>query len=90
MLAERVACAECLRLGLVPHQDLLFGTFPPARLILQIHDELLFEVNAAFVPSLCRVLRSVMDVSQVLQLRVPLDVRITVGPNYEDMSPAAF
>ena len=87
---KRVVCAECLKQGLVPHKDLLFGAYPPAKLILQIHDELLFEVNSLFVPSLCRVLRSVMDVSQVLQLRVPLDVRITVGPNYEDMSPVAF
>eukprot|EP00658_Telonema_sp_P-2_P020411 TRINITY_DN18071_c0_g1_i1.p1 TRINITY_DN18071_c0_g1~~TRINITY_DN18071_c0_g1_i1.p1 ORF type:complete len:522 (-),score=46.84 TRINITY_DN18071_c0_g1_i1:132-1697(-) len=65
---KRIACAECLRQGLVPHQDLLFGAYPPARLILQIHDELLFEVNSVFVPSLCRVLRTVMDVSEVLHL----------------------
>jgi hypothetical protein len=88
-MGSRIVCIECLRKGLVPHHDLLFGPHPPARLILQIHDELLFEVHTAFIPSLCRTLRTVMDVSQVFKLRVPLDVRITVGPNYEDMKPVA-
>ena len=84
---SRWVCCECLRRGLVPHRDLLFGSQPPARLILQIHDELLFEVCSPFVPSLARVLKDVMNVSKVFHLKIPLAVSVTVGPNYEDMTP---
>ena len=67
------------------------GWAPPrARLLLQIHDELVFEVRKSHLQLLAAVLASVMDVSEALSLRVPLPVRVKAGPNWADMSPVTL
>jgi len=52
-------------------------------MLLQIHDELVFEIptgsSAAFVP----LLRSEME--SAFDLRVPLKVDIAIGPNWLDL-----
>ncbi|QDU63819.1 DNA polymerase I [Planctomycetes bacterium Pan216] len=57
-----------------------------ARLLLQIHDELLFEVDADRVDPLAAMVNE--EMSQALQLKgVPLKVDIGVGPNWLDLEP---
>ena len=54
-----------------------------ARMLLQIHDELVFECPDAEVPALALVVREAM--TSALALDVPLRVDLSVGPNWLDV-----
>ncbi len=54
-----------------------------AVLLLQVHDELLFEVDEAEVPAFAAWARGVME--GAASLRVPLVVDAKAGPNWQDM-----
>jgi DNA polymerase-1 len=56
-----------------------------ARLLLQVHDELLLEVPRDEVERLVPVLRSTME--SALALDVPLTVDVKVGDDWEGMTP---
>jgi DNA polymerase-1 len=53
-----------------------------ARMLLQVHDELLFEAPAAEAPQLAELAKRVM--SGVAALKVPLVVDVGVGPSWAD------
>jgi DNA polymerase-1 len=61
------------------HQPLATG----ARMILQVHDELLFEVPEEQVDALRALVKPAME--NVRPLKVPLIVDVKVGPNWRDM-----
>lgn len=52
----------------------------PGRMLLQIHDELVFETPTSEVASLARIVREEME--HALELRVPLRVDVEAGPNW--------
>ena len=54
-----------------------------SRMILQVHDELLFEAPEKELPRLTKLVKEVME--GVHQLRVPLIVETKTGPNWRDM-----
>jgi DNA polymerase-1 len=54
----------------------------PARLLLQIHDELVFEAPADAVDSLIEIVRPEME--RAIALHVPLVVDIKTGENWLD------
>ena len=54
----------------------------PARLLLQIHDELVFESPADRVQDLAALLREEME--HALKVTVPLKVDVSAGPNWLD------
>jgi DNA polymerase-1 len=58
-----------------------------ARMLLQIHDELVFEVPPAETRSLAALVREEMTtpVVQALRLKVPVKVDVSVGPNWLDV-----
>jgi DNA polymerase-1 len=56
-----------------------------APLLLQIHDELLFEVPAQHVAQLASLVRE--EMSAAAQLTVPLKVDVKSGPNWADCQP---
>jgi DNA polymerase-1 len=55
-----------------------------ARMLLQVHDELIFEVPESEIQALIPLVHKGME--NVVQLDVPLDVQIEIGPNWYDMS----
>ncbi|MDQ3814176.1 MAG: DNA polymerase, partial [Armatimonadota bacterium] len=57
-----------------------------ARMIMQVHDELVFEVPPDEVPAVATLVERLMcDVpGEALHLRVPLTVDIGTGPNWDD------
>jgi DNA polymerase-1 len=59
-----------------------------ARMLLQIHDELVFEAPPEEMPSLVDLVRREMTtpVEKRLDLRVPLRVDLAVGPNWLDVA----
>ncbi len=55
-----------------------------AKLILQIHDELIFEVKEDQIQDVAKVVRDVME--NVVKLKVPILVDIKVGDNWGDLT----
>lgn len=55
---------------------------PPARMIMQVHDELVFEVQNEAIDSCKKVIQSLME--DTVQLSVPLVVSIGVGSNWDE------
>jgi DNA polymerase-1 len=76
------AAADLIKLAMIELDHHLAGEFE-ARMILQVHDELLFEAPEAEIPRLRNLVKEVME--GVYKLRVPLLVESKVGPNWRDM-----
>ena len=90
-VAERTAlntplqgtAADLIKLAMIAIDRELAAQKFQARMILQVHDELLFEVPPEELDRLRRLVRSTME--QVYPLRVPLTVDIKAGPNWRDL-----
>ncbi len=79
--------ADIIKKAMVDLARQVLPRFPGALMILQIHDELLFEVPSAAAAELGRQVREVME--RAYPLAVPLRVDLKVGPNWRDMEPLA-
>jgi DNA polymerase-1 len=77
------AAADLIKLAMIELDRRLAGEFK-AQMILQVHDELLFEAPEAEIPRLTQLVKEVMQ--GVYELRVPLVVDTKAGPNWRDMS----
>jgi len=60
---------------------------PLPRLLMQIHDELIYEVGSCQVEAFQQLLRVSMEthIVQLLQLNVPLIINLHVGPSLGDL-----
>jgi DNA polymerase-1 len=88
--AERVAvnlpiqgtAADILKRAMIDVHERLSRTFPRARMILTVHDELLFESPADESPEVAALVRECM--SSAVALNVPLDVDVGMGANWKE------
>ncbi len=76
------SAADLIKLAMVRAHRELHARGLASRMLLQVHDELVFEVPAAEVEVMRGVVRTSMET--VVQLEVPLVVDIGVGPNWLD------
>ena len=76
--------ADILKRAMIDVHDALRGR-PGARMILTVHDELLFEVPMGEAAEIAEVVRRHMQ--NAATLRVPLIVDIGIGPNWRDAKP---
>ncbi|HEX4076379.1 MAG TPA: DNA polymerase I, partial [Candidatus Acidoferrales bacterium] len=76
------AAADLIKLAMIELDRRLARDFK-SRMILQVHDELLFEAPEKEIPRLTEVVKEVMQ--GVHELRVPLVVDTKVGANWRDM-----
>ncbi len=76
------AAADLIKLAMIELDRRLADGFQ-SRMILQVHDELLFESPEKEIPRLTALVKEVME--GVHKLRVPLIVETKVGPNWRDM-----
>jgi DNA polymerase-1 len=91
-LAERTAlntplqgtAADLIKLAMIVIDRQLAAEKFQARMLLQVHDELLFEAPPAELDRLRELVRAAME--QVYPLNVPLTVDMKAGPNWRDMS----
>jgi len=74
--------ADLIKLAMIELERHLRTDFQ-ARMILQVHDELLFEAPEEEIARLTGLVRRVME--GAYRLRVPLVVETKVGPNWRDM-----
>lgn len=72
--------ADLIKLAMIRIHDRLGKENWRARMLLQVHDELIFEVPENELESLCTMVQREME--QVVELTVPLAVGIGVGKNW--------
>ena len=76
------AAADIIKRAMLAVDDWIQTQQVPVRMIMQVHDELVFEVDTAAVSGATDALRSLM--CGVAALRVPLEVNIGVGANWDE------
>ncbi|MFH1177493.1 MAG: DNA polymerase, partial [Acidobacteriota bacterium] len=89
--AERMAmnapiqgtAADLMKLAMIRAHRELAGSALPARLLLQVHDELVVEVSEAACEQAQELVRAAME--GVAQLRVPLVVEVGSGRSWADL-----
>jgi DNA polymerase I len=89
-LAERAAintpiqgtAADLMKLAMIAVDRALKRQVPSARLLLQVHDELLLEAPAADAETVAALTRNEMQ--RCLTLKVPLEVSVGLGPTWLD------
>ncbi|MCC6628448.1 MAG: DNA polymerase I [Chloroflexi bacterium] len=94
--AERMAinapiqgtAADMMKLAMIEMDRALRDENLHSRMLLQVHDELLFEAPISEVERLAAVAARVM--SQALPLSVPVLVEAKVGLNWDEMTPLAI
>jgi DNA polymerase-1 len=74
--------ADIIKRAMVKVDDWLQGQGGRARMILQVHDELVFETESEFLETLRTQVVELMSSSA--QLRVPLVVDAGVGDNWDE------
>ena len=86
--AERMAvnmpiqglAADIIKLAMLEAGRLIRKKYPAARMILQIHDELLFEVPEKEAEKFARDIKSAME--NVYKISIPLEVDVKIGDNW--------
>ena len=89
-LGERLAvnspiqgtAADIIKISMINIRNRLKAVFPGTRMILQVHDELLFELPETELDVVTRMVREEME--GVMSLSVPLKVEIGYGRNWSD------
>ena len=81
------SAADIMKLAMIRLPGELARAGSPARMILQVHDELVFDVPEADVAAATRAIRGVME--HVLDLNVSLTADAKQGMNWEEMQPVA-
>ncbi|MFW6075636.1 MAG: DNA polymerase I, partial [Chloroflexota bacterium] len=91
--AERIAinmplqgtAADIMKIAMIRMQRELQERGYQSRMILQVHDELLFETPESEVRSLADLVTDVME--NVAELNVPLVTEVSVGRSWEELEP---
>lgn len=90
--AERMAinaplqgsAADIIKLAMIHIDHWLRSENVPAKMIMQVHDELVFEVDETQVEMITKTIRQLM--TGVIKLEIPLQVAIGIGDNWDAAS----
>jgi DNA polymerase-1 len=77
--------ADIIKIAMIRLPERLRAAGLKARLLLQVHDDLVLEVPREEVDAVVPILRDTME--SALKLDVPLTVDVKVGDNWESMTP---
>ena len=75
--------ADLIKLAMIRIDSELRNQQLGSRMLLQVHDELVFEVPEGEVDTMKRLVADRME--NVYELKVPLKVDVGVGPNWRDL-----
>ena len=74
--------ADLIKMAMVKIYDEIKGN-NDIRMLLQVHDELVFEIKKDLVPNITPKLKAIME--NVHQFDVPIVVDVKVGDNWQEM-----
>ncbi|MZP42525.1 DNA polymerase I [Heliobacterium gestii] len=77
--------ADIIKAAMVRIPDLLVKQGLRTRMLLQVHDELIFETPLAELAEAAALIQETME--QTIRLDVPLTVDVKTGPNWYEMKP---
>lgn len=77
------SAADIMKLAMLESARVLDERELDTKILLQVHDELIFEVRPEELEEVCRVIKTEME--DVIELDVPLKVDLKVGTNWRDM-----
>ena len=75
--------ADGMKISMVRLDAVLRERGMRSRMLLQVHDELVFETDEAELPQLASVAKEIIEAA--LPLDIPLEVDMKVGTNWEQM-----
>lgn len=95
LAAERMAinmpvqgtAADIMKIAMIRLHQQLTEAKLPARMLLQVHDELVLEVQRAALPETAALVKCTME--DAADLTVPLEVDMAAGLNWEELEPVA-
>jgi DNA polymerase-1 len=73
--------ADIIKLAMIAVDDWIVSEQPDVRMIMQVHDELVFEVHESMLAVAEQKIRELMEKS--MQLDVPLKVDVGIGENWD-------
>jgi DNA polymerase-1 len=76
------ACADIIKLAMIKLHKELPKKFPQAKMLIQVHDELVFSCPKDQVKTICKFITDIME--NVCQLKVPIEVNIGFGQRWSD------
>ena len=79
------SAADIIKLAMLKVHARLHKENSPAKMLLQIHDELVFESPQEYLPELAALVRE--EMSSAYELIVPLVVDVKSGINWADCEP---
>jgi DNA polymerase-1 len=79
------SAADLMKVGMIRTAGALAAAGGRAHMLLQVHDELVFEAPPEEVEAVGRIARDGMG--GAADLRVPLVVDLKSGPNWRDLTP---
>jgi len=74
--------ADLIKLAMIKIEDKIAADRLPLKLVMQIHDELVFECDNRFKDEAIKLVRHEME--HVAELRVPLEVELSCGRNWQE------
>lgn len=77
--------ADVIKIAMIRIHHALRQEFPEAHMVLQVHDELVFDVPRDQLPGVARLVRDIME--HAVPLEVPLEVEQKAGGDWYDMEP---
>jgi DNA polymerase-1 len=77
--------SDIMKIAMIRVSEELARSGLRARLLLQVHDELVLEVDRPDVPAVAELLQRVME--SAAELSVPLETEVQAGPNWDDLAP---
>ncbi|HZU13117.1 MAG TPA: DNA polymerase I [Chloroflexota bacterium] len=77
--------ADIIKIAMIRIDELLRKQHPESRMVLQVHDELVFDVPRNQLEPVAGLVREAMV--SATNLSVPLDVELKAGPNWYEMQP---
>lgn len=77
------SAADLIKIAMVRVHEVLQRNHPDVKLILQVHDELVFECPTDAVPTISRTIKEIME--NVHKLTVPIVVDLEAGKNWGEL-----
>lgn len=78
--------ADLMKMAMIEVAKTLKKEFKPdeIKMLLQVHDSLIFEVKKDKIEAAAKVIKQIME--NVVKLRVPIEVDVEIGPNWGKLS----